>query len=152
MQISDVIARFHESGHKVTPQRTAIIKTVLQSKELLTPSALFQLVRKVAPDVGEVTIYRTLNILAELGLVCTVHYGENAPSYISCPPEHHDHLICSQCGKVINFTDCNVSGLEERLVSETGFSIREHHLDFYGTCQECNRKTPPIKKKPAGSG
>jgi Fur family ferric uptake transcriptional regulator len=66
-----------------------------------------------------------------------LHTGENAHSYISRPPGHHDHLICSGCGRVVNFTDCNLPGLEKRLSAETGFTIEEHRLDFYGNCREC---------------
>jgi Fur family ferric uptake transcriptional regulator len=124
----------------MTPQRMAIIKLVMASEEHLTPSALYEKVHQVAPEVGEVTVYRTLNILSELGLVCVVHAGGGAPSYISSPSGHHGHLICSACGRVIDFRNCNVSALEKRLVSETGFAIREHRLDFYGECRECHER------------
>ncbi len=141
MSIDQVIECLRQSGHKVTPQRVSIIKTVMESLELLTPSALYEKVRHENPDVGEVTVYRTLNILDELGLVCVVHNGENTHSYIGRPPEHHDHLICSDCGKVVNFTGCNLSGLEKRLCSETNFTIQEHRLDLYGKCARCNKKS-----------
>jgi Fur family ferric uptake transcriptional regulator len=140
VELNEIVDRLRQAGHKVTPQRVVIIKTVIESTELLTPSALYERVRQVAPEVGEVTVYRTLNILSELGMVCVVHTGENTHSYISRPPEHHDHLICSECGKVVNFTDCNVFNLEKRLVSETGFTIQDHRLDIYGKCQECGHR------------
>ncbi len=141
MVLDEIADRLHQSGHKVTPQRIAIIKIINESNELLTPSALYKKVQQIDPTVGEVTVYRTLDILSDLGLVCMVHTGENTHSYISRPPEHHDHLICSECGKVVNFTDCNVSKLEKRLVSETGFVINDHRLDFYGKCRECREGT-----------
>jgi Fur family ferric uptake transcriptional regulator len=147
MVLDDIRVRLRQSGHKVTPQRIAIIKIVIESQELLTPSALYEKVRLVDPEVGEVTVYRTLNILSELGLVCMVHTGENTHSYIGRPPEHHDHLICSDCGKVINFTGCNISKLETRLASETGFTIQEHRLDFYGKCRECGERDSPLLKE-----
>jgi Fur family transcriptional regulator, ferric uptake regulator len=137
MVTSEIKRRLRQSGHKATPQRVAIIKVVMESTEHLTPSAIYEKVRKVDPEVGEVTVYRTLNILEELGLVCVVYAGGNIQSYIARPAEHHDHLICSECSKVINFTECNLPGLERRLTSETGFIIEEHRLDFYGQCQEC---------------
>jgi Fur family transcriptional regulator, ferric uptake regulator len=137
MQLDDIAARLRQSGHKVTPQRIAIVKVFMESNEHLTPAALYEKVHREQPEVGEVTVYRTLNILSGLGLVCMVHTDENTHGYISRPPEHHDHLICSECGKVINFTGCNMSELEKRLEAEKGFSIREHRLDFYGKCREC---------------
>jgi Fur family ferric uptake transcriptional regulator len=137
MTVTYVIKQLRQAGHKVTPQRTAIRKAVLGSKEHLTPSAIYELVHQKHPDVGEVTVYRTLNILSDLGLVCVVHTGDNEHSYISRPSEHHDHLICSGCGKVINFMGCNLPELEQRLMSENNFIITEHRLDFYGKCSEC---------------
>ena len=137
MDIQEIIKHLRENGNKVTPQRRIIIQAVLESAELLTPSALYEKVKKADPEVGEVTVYRTLNILESLGLVCVVHTRDNIHSYIVCPPEHHDHLICSECGKVVNFTHCNLGLLEKRLVAETGFNINDHRLDFYGRCNKC---------------
>lgn len=148
MNLPEIIACLHDNGHKITPQRVAIIKTVLESCELLTPSALYEKVKEADPEVGEVTVYRTLNILEELGLVCVVHTENNTHSYIGCPSEHHDHLICSDCGKVVNFTHCNLELLEKRLAAETGFDINDHRLDFYGRCEKCNKKR--FKAKPSG--
>jgi Fur family transcriptional regulator, ferric uptake regulator len=140
MVTSEAAALLKKSGHKLTSQRLAIIRVVMESRELLSPSALYEKVRRIDPEVGEVTVYRTLNILSDLGLVCIVHTGENTHSYISRPPEHHDHLICSKCGKVVDFMDCNVSELEKRLMDKTGFIISEHRLDFYGMCRRCKKR------------
>jgi Fur family transcriptional regulator, ferric uptake regulator len=140
MGLDQAVSRLRLAGHKVTPQRVAIIKIVLESTELLTPSALYDKVSQANPEIGEVTVYRTLNILSELGLVCMVHTGENTHSYIRRPPGHHDHLVCTECGKVVNFTNCNTSELEKRLTSETGFIIQKHRLDLYGKCRECWEK------------
>jgi Fe2+ or Zn2+ uptake regulation protein len=142
MVFSEVTDLLRKSGHKLTSQRLAIIKIVMESQELLSPADLYARVQILDPEVGEVTVYRTLNILSELGLVCVVHTGENTHSYISRPPQHHDHLICSKCGKVVDFMNCNVSELEKRLMSETGFSINEHRLDFYGLCLRCKEGSP----------
>jgi Fur family ferric uptake transcriptional regulator len=140
MVLEDIVKRLRREGHKVTPQRIEIIKTVIESSELLTPAALYEKVKKIDPEVGEVTVYRTLNILSELGLVCMVHTGENTHSYIGRPAEHHGHLICSGCGKVVNFTNCNTTDLEKCLASETGFTIQDHRLDFFGQCRDCAKK------------
>jgi hypothetical protein len=74
-----------------------------------------------------VTVYRTLDILSELGLICEVHSGGNCRSYLMRrPQEHHHHLICADCGTVADFTDCDLSELEQRLSLETGFEIKGH--------------------------
>ncbi|HSW57505.1 MAG TPA: Fur family transcriptional regulator [Dehalococcoidales bacterium] len=141
MPVSEIIRKLRGAGHKVTPQRITIIQHFLESSELLTPAALYDRVHKLDPRIGEVTVYRTLNILAEMGLICMIHTGDNAHSYISRPPEHHGHLICSDCSRVIDFTDCEVAVLEKKLSDETGFKIEDSRLDFYGHCRDCTLRT-----------
>ena len=145
MDLQEITRQLRNNGHKITPQRMVIIQTVLESAEMLTPSALYKKVKKADAGVGEVTIYRTLNILESLGMVCMVHTEENTHSYIGCPSEHHDHLICSDCGKVVNFTHCNMGTLEKRLTAETGFSIADHRLDFYGQCEKCSKQQMKVR-------
>jgi Fur family ferric uptake transcriptional regulator len=143
MSLAEIKDRLHRAGHKVTPQRLTVIKVVLDSTEHLTPTAIYQKAHRIDTEIGEVTVYRTLNIMAELGLVCLLHTGDNTQSYVASPTGHHDHIICSECGKVANFTDCDLESLEKRLSSETGFAINEHHLNFFGKCRECRQN---IKK------
>ena len=86
------------------------------------------------------TVYRTLDVLAELGIICKVRVG-SSHSYVIGPLEHHGHLICSECGKVIDFGDCNLGELERRLSAETGFQIESHLLEFLGRCAGCQTGT-----------
>lgn len=134
------LARLRKSGYKATPQRMAVLRAIASSQGHLTPAAIYQKVRKEHPRIGLVTVYRTLNIFAGLGLICRVRAGENDWGYVGSPLEHHDHVICSGCGKVVDFTGCNLGALGQRLCRETGFTIEEHHLEFVGTCQECQEK------------
>ena len=127
-----------QKGYKLTPQRRAILDIIAHSHDHLTPVALYDRVRSKYPGVGRVTIYRTLDLLFALGLICKVHTEPNGQSYLMRrPTEHHHHLICSGCGKVVDFTDCNLKGLENRLASKTGFEIESHLLEFHGQCHEC---------------
>lgn len=136
----DTLSRLRKHGYKATPQRRAVLKAISRSREHLTPQALHQRLRLKYPRIGLVTVYRTLGILLELGLVCEVHTGEDTRSYVVSPPQHHDHLICSDCGKVVDFTDCNVAALEKRLAKETGFAIEAHRLELVGHCRDCQHR------------
>lgn len=125
-------------GYKITPQRRTVIGAIITSHEHLTPAAIHERVRRDSPSVGLVTIYRTLEILAGLGLICETHAGGTCRSYlIRRPAEHHHHLICSDCGRVIDFTDCGLGRLERRLAKETSFKISSHLLEFLGQCRRC---------------
>jgi len=129
-----------QRGYRLTPQRRAVLSVVALSHEHLTPAAIYEKVHQEHPGIGLVTIYRTLEILAELGLICEVHAGGNCRSYlVRRPAEHHHHLICSDCDAVVDFADCDLSGLEERLSRETNFKIESHLLEFLGRCQNCRR-------------
>ena len=127
-----------QQGYKLTRQRCAVLHAIALTREHLTPAAIYERVHKKHPGIGLVTIYRTLDILSELGLVCEVHAGGNCRSYLMRrPSEHHHHLICSDCGSVADFTDCNLDELKQRLTEETGFEIDSHLLEFLGRCRNC---------------
>lgn len=131
-----------QRGYKITPQRRAILSAITLSHEHLTPAAIHSRVCREYPGIGLVTIYRTLEILSELGLICEVHAGGSCRSYLMRrPSEHHHHLICADCGTVIDFSDCDLGELEWRLTEETGFKINGHLLEFLGQCGKCGRTT-----------
>lgn len=130
-----------QRGYKITPQRRAILNAIALSHEHLTPAAIHSRVCLEYPGIGLVTIYRTLEILSELGLICEVHAGGSCRSYLMRrPAEHHHHLICADCGTVIDFSDCDLGELEWRLTEETGFKINGHLLEFLGQCGKCCRE------------
>jgi len=127
-----------KNGYRLTPQRRAILTVIALSNEFLTPATLFTKVGKSHPGIGLVTIYRTLEILVNLRLVCIVHTGDNSPGYIMRrPSEHHHHLVCSKCGSVVDFVDCDLRELEMNLTARTGFTIDSHLLEFSGCCLNC---------------
>jgi Fur family ferric uptake transcriptional regulator len=128
-------------GYKITPQRRTVISAIIDNREHLTPAAIHERVIREHPGIGLVTIYRTLEVLAELGFICEVHAGGSCRSYlVRRPSEHHHHLICSDCGKVVDFTDCRLEEIERKLSQETNFKINGHLLEFLGQCRECRGK------------
>lgn len=126
-----------QHGYKLTPQREAVLQVIANSPGHLTPAEIYAQVHQTHPGVGLVTVYRTLNTLVKLGLVCEVHAGGKTPRYVGSTLKHHGHLICSKCGKVVDFTECSLDELEQRLARETGFKIEGHLLQFFGSCQDC---------------
>ncbi len=132
-----------EHGHKLTPQRHAVLKVIAASHDHLTPEAIYEKTRLEHPGIGRVTIYRTLELLGELNLVCRVHAPDGCRSYMMRrPTEHHHHLVCSQCGRAVDFASCDLSLLEQRLSQETGFTIEGHLLELHGRCPDCRVAAP----------
>jgi len=132
-----IISLLGQKGYKVTAQRRAVLSAIARSHEHLTPAAVYERVKQDDPDVGLVTVYRTLELLCKLGFICRVHRGGKSRSYTLAPFGHHHHMICSRCGAVTDFTDCDLAELEERLSRETGFVIEGHLLQFTGRCRDC---------------
>ena len=136
-----ITVKLRQHGYKLTPQRKAIIQTIASGQNHLTPSDIYERVHQDHPNIGFVTIYRTLEILARLELICELHAGGSCRSYTIGAREHHHYLICSNCGKVIDFSGCDLANLEQRLSQETGFHIQDHLLEFVGLCHACQKET-----------
>ena len=127
-----------QEGYKLTPQRRAVIKTLIESPCHLTPAQLHSAVLRERSDVGLVTVYRTLRVLTDLQMVCEISVDGRQPTYfLRRPQEHHHHLVCSSCGQVVDFTSKDVEQLARRLARDTGFAIEGHILEFTGLCPGC---------------
>ena len=127
-----------EHGYKLTPQRHVVLKVIAASHDHLTPEGIFEKVHQENPGIGLVTVYRTLDLLSDLNLVCRFHTADGCRSYMMRrPTEHHHHLVCSRCGRVVDFTACDLTDLEKTLSEETGFVIDGHLLELSGLCPDC---------------
>ncbi|MFC1899320.1 Fur family transcriptional regulator [Chloroflexota bacterium] len=132
-----IITALKQHSYKITPQRCMIIKEIVSHQGHLTPSDIYKKIHQENPDIGLVTVYRTLEILAELELICELHSGSAGHSYTISDTRHHHHLICSGCGKVVDFTTRNLTGIQQNLCRDTGFRIDSHFLEFTGLCRVC---------------
>jgi len=125
------------AGHRLTPARRVIIETLVRCGGHITADDLAAQVHKVAPHVGRMTIYRTLDLLTELGVARPIFQGTGAAHYILMAGGDHHHLICSRCHTVIDFDDCGSEGLMEILAAKFGFSVQSHLFEVHGLCKEC---------------
>ncbi len=136
-----IVQALRERGYKLTPARRALIEVIAESGVHLTPAEIYEKARARDSGVSLVTTYRTLEVLGHLGFICEVFTGDRSRSYlVRGSDEHHHHLICLECGRVLDFTGCDLSALEEKLAHETGFHIDHHLLEFSGKCQACQQK------------
>ena len=134
-------------GLKVTNQRKAVLKA-LSSKpdQHLTAEEIYELVRVDTPEIGIATIYRTIQLLCELGLIDKLNLDDGYVRYEIGKEDknehHHHHLICVNCGKVLKFDDDLLDELEKQVEKTTGLIVHDHELKMYGYCRDCqnNRK------------
>ncbi|HEX4686739.1 MAG TPA: Fur family transcriptional regulator [Nocardioides sp.] len=125
--------RLREKGYRLTPQRELILEAVERLGHA-TPDEVMAEVRTHSTAVNASTVYRTLEVLEELGLIRHAHLSDRAPTYHSTREHEHFHLVCRNCHKVISVDPDVLSPLSERLVAEHGFTVDIGHLTVFGTC------------------
>lgn len=130
-----------ERGLRMTPQRQLVLEAV-HALGHATPEQICGRVQATAPAVNITTIYRTLDLLENLGLVRHTHLGHGAPTY-SEQEHQHVHLVCHVCGEVSEAPTDLMDGLTERLRAEAGFALDAGHVALSGTCRNCQEKSTP---------
>jgi Fur family ferric uptake transcriptional regulator len=128
-----------EQGLPITQQREAVAQVVFSSNGHLSVEEIEQRLRQGEERIGKATIYRTLDLLVKSKLVEEHDFGEGFKRYehrLSRQPVH-EHLICVECGTVIEFRSDEVARIEQRVVSEHGFEPTRHRLEIYGLCRDC---------------
>lgn len=129
-------------GLRRTEQRDLILETFLSTEEHLTSEDLHRLIHKVDPTVGLTTVYRTLKLLTDAGLAREVRFGDNKTYYEHhYNHEHHDHMICTKCGMVIEFFSPEIEQLQDKMAVNFGFKPTHHSLRLWGLCSECQKTT-----------
>jgi len=124
----------------------------LRTEEHLTSEDLYWLVQKEDPTVGNTTVYRTLKLLTEAGLAREVRFGDNKTYYEHhYNHEHHDHMICTECGKVIEFFSPDIEDLQDQMASNFGFKPTHHSLRMWGVCSDCQEKKTDSQTAPPGA-
>jgi Fur family transcriptional regulator, ferric uptake regulator len=132
-----ILSRMTDSGFRITTPRRDVVRAVCRREESFSADDLYDELRTVDSGVGRATVFRTLDVLVGLRLLDRVHRPDGSHCYVNASPGHRHHLICSECGTVIEFHDCNVDDLVASLSTRTHFRIESHWLELYGTCERC---------------
>lgn len=131
-----------EKGYKLTPQRRAILDMVIRNEgSHLTCEEIYDLVKKECPEIGLATVYRTVQLLEELGVICKLDLNDGCSRYELIHEEEnhqHHHLVCMKCNKVIEVQTDLLEELEHSIENKYMFTIKNHSVKFYGICSECN--------------
>lgn len=144
------LEHIQKSGLRRTAQRDLILEIFLKMEEHLTSEDLYWLVQKEDASVGHTTVYRTLKLLTEAGLAREVRFGDNKTYYEHhYNHEHHDHMICTECGKVIEFFSQELEEMQDAAAEKFGFLPTHHSLRMWGLCAECQNKTSDLSQTAA---
>ncbi|HEX7103312.1 MAG TPA: Fur family transcriptional regulator [Nitrolancea sp.] len=125
------------SGQRLTPQRMMVLSALSEQENHVTAETLLDLVRLEYPYINLSTIYRTLDLLVELGLVAETDLGGGVREFELVGAHPHHHLICQRCGHTVEIGDETLQPLRDRLQSHYGFEARMDHFAIFGVCQTC---------------
>jgi Fur family transcriptional regulator, ferric uptake regulator len=139
----DLADRLREQGLRLTPQRQLILRAVEELGHA-TPDEVLAHVRSQVSSVNASTVYRTLEVLEELGLVRHTHLSDRAPTYHSVSDHEHFHLVCRNCGRVVSVGPGMLASLTARLRDEQNFAVDVGHLTVFGDCVECPDVTSEV--------
>ncbi len=135
-------------GLKATKQREEIFQIFLDSPGHKNLAQIYALVSKAHPKIGYTTVYRTLKLLTRLGLAEERKFADGETRYEPMVgEEHHDHLICLQCGKIVEFENQTLEALQREIAARYRFKIYHHRMELYGQCFQCASREKPSRRK-----
>ena len=124
---------------KITKQRRAVLESFLAIDEHISADDLYKIVSEKEPKIGLATVYRTLALLTQSGLAEELDFGEGQKRYEhKYEHSHHDHMICTKCGRILEFQNPLIEKLQEDVAHEHQFKMTSHNLDLFGLCSDCH--------------
>jgi Fur family ferric uptake transcriptional regulator len=128
-------------GLRLTSQRQLIARSFFDEKGHISAEDLYRAVRKKAPAIGFTTVYRTLKLLTEAGIATGKNFGKASALFeTKTQSAHHDHLVCTRCGRIIEFVNEHIEQLQKSVAERHGFTMTDHSLEIYGICGECRKE------------
>ena len=137
-QPRDIASKLSQQGYRLTPQRIMILSAIENSKDHISAEEIYRQVTAKYPHVNISTVYRTLELLKSLNLVTETNLGEGRVRYHPADKGHHHHLVCRECGAIIDLDESVVASLKIALLREHKFSADLRHLAILGRCVNCS--------------
>lgn len=140
-RIEQIKKQLHSQNYKLTPQREATVRVLLEREEdHLSAEDVYLLVKERSPEIGLATVYRTLELLSELKIVDKINFGDGVSRYDlrkEGAKHFHHHLVCIECGSVEEIVNDLLEDVEKIVESDWGFQVQDHRLTFHGVCKQC---------------
>lgn len=125
-------------GLKATQQRELILRAFVAAGTHLSVEELWNAVRRLDPGIGHATIYRTVRLFVDAGLANERRFADGASKYEPAGvEEHHDHLICTRCGRIVEFEDAEIERRQDVIAERFGYRLAHHKMELYGLCPTC---------------
>jgi Fur family ferric uptake transcriptional regulator len=131
---------------KSSKRRDLIFDNIIKIQGHFTADEIYQVMLRIDPDIGIATVYRTIRLLVDCGVLIEHTFGEKKGFFEvnEVDSEHHDHLICNTCGKIIEFHCDIIENHQQRIAEQHQFKINSHKLEIYGVCSECQQQNKAL--------
>ena len=138
MNINEIESKLLDRGKSITASRREVIKMLIHVNRPVTADELYHHIHAAGSRVGRMTVFRTLNLLAEISVLRPVYHGSGAAHFVLLDGGKHHQLVCNQCTKTVEITDCLLTNeLSRQLEKRHDFQIEGHLLELYGFCSDC---------------
>ena len=138
-------------GLRLTRQRRAVLDAVAEASSSVSPVQVFDAARERCPELGLTTVYRTLEVLSEIGALRRVHGPDHCEAFVPAGAAHGHTVVCSRCGRVMEFTECDMRPVVDAAVRQTGYHIIDHFLQLSGLCPACDARAGAARATPGDS-
>ncbi len=135
--VVSLLTALDRSGHRATEPRRAVATLIAAQPGHFTAAELVAAARARRLGIGRATIFRTLDLFAELGLVERLELPTGGHAYVACEPTHHHHVVCSSCGRTVDVGDLGLADVAREVGRRTGYRIDTHRFELYGLCPVC---------------
>jgi Fur family peroxide stress response transcriptional regulator len=136
-RLDEMITRLKERGHRLTPQRMAVLKILAADEGHPSVEQIYERVEVDFPMTSLATVYKTVTLLKEMGEVLELGFSDGSNRYDGNKPYPHPHLICTQCKNIVDPQVVTLSELPQKVAQSTGYRIVSQRLDFFGICPQC---------------
>jgi Fe2+ or Zn2+ uptake regulation protein len=137
----NLISALEGAGERLTAPRRTVATLIDDRAAHFTAADLLDDARSRRLSLGRATVFRTLELFSEMGLLERLDLPSGEHAYVVCAPRHHHHVICSRCGRTAEVADLGLEGVLEDAASQTGYQIEDHRLELYGLCPACRGRT-----------
>jgi Fur family peroxide stress response transcriptional regulator len=136
-RFQQLVTRLKGRDYRLTPQRVALLRLIASSEGHPSAAHLYEQIKAQFPTTSPATVYKTLNLLKELGEVLELGFSNDDNRYDGSRPYPHPHLVCVRCRKIMDPQVSLVNDLMQEVAELTGYQVLSHRLDFYGLCPNC---------------
>jgi Fur family transcriptional regulator, ferric uptake regulator len=137
-----IVTALDRAGYRLTEPRRALAALIADQDGHFTAVELVVAARSRRLGVGRATVFRTLEVLEELGVIERLDLPSGEHAYVGCEPAHHHHVVCSRCGRTNEIADAGLRSVVREVARQTGYRIDEHRLELFGLCPACLAARP----------